>query len=138
MATDPHPNDIPHDENVSGGPIADKGESTRPMHGTDRPASGPDKTPGVDPDAVDAIVDDGGRHELDFEQGTMDDAAITAGDSVVEATYSDRGPATHLEERVDASAAADIADVSAGDRMLGTDLEADIDSDAPLPTLDDR
>jgi len=28
--------------------------------------------------------------------------------------------------------------VSAGDRMLGTDLEADIDSDAPLPTLDDR
>ena len=74
MSPDPDPNDIPDDENVSGGPIADKGRVTAPMHGTDRPADGLGGTPGVSPDAIDAIVDAGGRRELDFEDGAMDTA----------------------------------------------------------------
>ena len=135
MATDPDPNDIPDDERDVGGPIADKGEAGRPMHGTDRPAAGLGSTPGVSPDVVDAIADEGGRRELDFADGRMDDAEITGGESVVEAEYGDRGPATHLGEGVDASAAADVGDASAGDRLVGTGLEADADADTPLPKV---
>ena len=131
MSPDPDPNDIPDDENVSGGPIADKGRVTAPMHGTDRPADGLGGTPGVSPDAIDAIVDAGGRRELDFEDGSMDTAEVTDGESVVEAEYEDRGPPTHLDERVDADAAADVADASAGDRLSGTGL-ADASEDADM------
>ena len=133
MATDPDPNDIPDDENVSGGPIADKGEMSRPMSGTDRPASGRGSTPGVSPDAVDAITDDGRRRELDFSDGDMDEAAVTGGESVVEAEYEDRGPADHLDEGVDPSASADVGDDAAGDRLTGTGLETDDDADIPPP-----
>ena len=125
MTPGPDPNDIPDDENVSGGPIADKGGVSAPMHGTDRPAHGLGGTPGVSPDAIDAIVDAGGHHELDFADGAMDTAEVSDGESVVEAGYADRGAATHLDERVDPDAAADLADVSAGDRLTGTALEGE-------------
>lgn len=134
MTPDPDPNDIPDDENVSGGPVADKGEMTAPMHGTDRPASGPGSTPGVTPDAIDRIADEGGRRELDLESGHMDTAEVTGGESVVEAAYDDRGPADHLDEGVDAGAAADVGDRSAGDRLTGTGLEAGDDEDDADPT----
>ena len=140
MSPDPDPNDIPEDENVSDGPVADKGGIAAPMHGTDRPASGPGTTPGVSPDAVDRVVDEGGRRELDLDDGTMDTAEVTGGESVVEAEYEDRGPATHLGDGVDADAAADVGDASAGDRLTGTGFEAgdDDDRDGPAPYRDEE
>ena len=143
MTPDPDPNDIPEDERETGTPIADKGLTGAPMHGTERPADGLGATPGVSPDAIDAIVEDGERRELDFEEGVvMDTEALTQGESVVEAEYGDRGPAEHLRGdghgSIDANAAADIGDASAGDRLGGTGLEADVDADTPLPTIDNE
>ena len=143
MTPDPDPDDIPDDERATGRPIADKGEMSAPMHGTERPADGLGDTPGVSPDTVDAVADTAGRRELDFEEGVVaDDAEVTQGESVVEAEYADRGPAEHVGEHpdrgVDADAAADIGDASAGDRLTGTDLAADADEDTPLPRVDDR
>jgi len=134
MSPDPDPNDIPDDENVSGGPIADKGAVSAPMHGTDRPADGLGGTPGVSPDAIDQLAGSAGRRELDFDDGSMDTAEVTGGESVVEATYDDRGPATPLDEGVDADASADVADHSAGDRLTGTGLETDDAADPSDPT----
>ena len=143
MTLDPDPTDIPDDERATGAPIADKGAVGAPMHGTDNPADGLGMTPGVSPDAIDAVVDDGGRRELDFEEGgVMDTEALTQGESVVEAEYEDRGPAEHLRGdghgSIDADAAADVGDASAGDRLTGTGLEADVDADTPLPTVGNR
>ena len=143
MTPDPDPTDIPDDESATGTPIADKGMAGAPMHGTDRPADGLGTTPGVSPDAVDAIVEDGGRSELDFEEGVvMDTEELTQGGSVVEAEYEDRGPAEHLRGddhgSVDPDAAADVGDASAGDRLTGTGLEADVDADTPLQSAGER
>ena len=141
MTPDPDPNDIPDDETDTDGPVADKGEATAPMQGTDRPAHGLSDTPGVTPESVDAVLDASGRRELDFDEGVvMDTAEITQGESVVEAEYADRGPAEHLRDGVgvDADAAADVGDPSAGDVLTGTGLEADADADTPLPKVDDR
>ena len=142
MTPDPDPNDIPDDERATGTPIADKGAVGAPMHGTDRPEDGLGTTPGVSPDAIDAIVEESGRRDLDFEEGTMDTEELTQGESVVDAEYEDRGPAEHLRGDahggIDADAAADVGDASAGERLTGTGLEADADADTPLPTVGKR
>jgi len=131
MTPDPDPNDIPDDENASGAPIADKGAATAPMHGTSRPADGLGSVPGVSPEAVDAIVDGHEARELDFGDGSMDTEELTGGQSVVEAEYADRGPAEHLDDRVDPDAAADIGNLSAGDRLSDAGLSADDDEAEP-------
>lgn len=141
MMPDPDPNDLPDDESDTGEPIADKGGVSAPMHGSDKPADGPGGTPGLSPGAV---AEETERRELDFEDGApMDMEEITQGESVIEAEYEDRGPAGsrsagHLDEGVDPSAAADVAERDAGDGLAGTGLEADIDTDAPLPGVEDR
>ena len=107
-------------------PVADKGETTRPMNDTDRPANGRSSTPpGANPAnpgeaAADAAGDEPlGTEELDLAAGEMDDEVLTQGESVIDAEYRDRGPA-ELDSGVDASGAADVADTENGDVVTGT------------------
>ena len=127
MTPDPDPTDIPDDESATGAPIADKGVVGAPMHGTERPADGLGTTPGVSPDAIDAVMDEGGRRELDFEEGVvMDSEEITQGESVIEAAYGDRGPATHLDpdagDRLDRMSAAEVLEALTDDIPLERSL----------------
>ena len=128
-------------------PVADKGESTRLMHDTDRPANGRSSTPpgrGAGHDApapLDVVEDEPGRTEgLDLAEGEMDDEVMTQGESVVDAEYLDRGPA-QLDSGVDPSGAADVADTDDGDVMTGsrgarTVADADVPRDADAPPGD--
>ena len=107
-------------------PIADKGEMSRPMTDTDRPAHGMSSTPpGTNPanpgeGVADVVDDEPARTEaLDLVEGEMDDEVLTQGRSVVEAEYLDRGPA-ELGTGVDAAGASDVADTADGDAMTGT------------------
>lgn len=104
-------------------PVADKGDMTRVLNDTGRPANGLSTTPpggghdGLPPDVVEDEPPRTGQ--LDLEDGEMDDEVMTQGESVVDAEYMDRGPA-QLDGGVDASGAADVADVEDGDAMTGT------------------
>ncbi len=119
-------------------PIADKGETTRLMNDTDRPANGRSSTPpgrNLDELPPDAVVDEPLRTEdLDLAGGEMDDEVMTQGESVVDAEYMDRGPA-QLDSGVDASGASDVADTEDGDVMTGTRGVRDV-ADASIVDAD--
>ena len=88
---------IPDDERVTGAPIADKGAGASGMAaGVQPPPSDTDEDP---VDAAGYATSDAQEDldELEFSSGSMDDAGVTQGDSVVDAEYEDRGPADHLD-----------------------------------------
>jgi|GEM_PF-3599677 len=85
-------------------PIADKGETAVAHRADDDPAAGLSSTPRPRGDqaeqlaAADGLMDPEPEVQtLDFADGAMSTQTLTQGESVLEAAYDDRGPATHLD-----------------------------------------
>jgi len=107
-------------------PIADKGETARVRQDDADPADGLSTTPRPRSDRAEQLAVTDGLMDpqpelqpLDFDDGSMSTDEITQGESVIEAAYGDRGPATHLDpdagDRLDRMSAAEVLEAVVGE-----------------------